>query len=171
MLQPQIVEKPALLVVGLKAAFISVLSPDATTFKVIGPLWDKFMQRANRVPNRIGDEMFGVICGRPENERAHPHELTYLAAVRVSKATEIPDGMVSRTVPAATFGVFTHRGTIKTIGDTVSQIYRVWLPQSAYQHARIADMELYDRRFCIDSDDSEMEIWISVRPKAPPSEG
>jgi predicted transcriptional regulator YdeE len=46
------------------------------------------------------------------------------------------------------------------------EIYRVWLPQSAYRHAQIADVELYDRRFRMDRDDSEMEYWISVMPKA-----
>jgi len=166
MLQPQIVKKPALQIVGLEAAFIHALSPEATNFKVIGPLWDKFVHRAREVPNRIGEEMFGVIYGRPEKERTHPDELQYIAAVRVSSVNEIPTGMALRTVAAGTFAVFTHRGPIQTIGDTVREIYRVWLPQSAYRHAEIADVELYDHRFHCDRDDSEMEYWISVTPKA-----
>ena len=165
MLQPQIVEKPALQVVGLEAAFIHALSPEATNFQVIRPLWDKFIHRAREIPNRIGEERFGIIYGRPENERAHPDELQYITAVRVSKADEIPTGMVERTVPAGAFAVFTHRGPIQMIGDTVLEIYRVWLPQSAYRHAEIADVELYDLRFHCDRADSEMEYWISVAPK------
>jgi AraC family transcriptional regulator len=166
MLQPQIVEKPALQVVGLEAAFIHALSPEATNFQVIGPLWDKFIHRAREVPHRLGEEMFGIIYGRPEKERAHPDELQYIAAVRVSKVDEIPTGMALRTVTAGTFAVFTHRGPIQTIADTVLEIYRVWLPQSAYRHAEIADVELYDHRFHCDRADSEMEYWISVAPKA-----
>ncbi len=165
MLQPQIVEKPALTVIGLEAAFIHALSPDATNFQVIGPLWDKFIRRAEEVPNRTGPEMYGIIFGRPETERAHPHELQYVAAVRVHSTADMPEGMVSRTVPAGTFAVFTHRGPIAKIGDTCREIYRVWLPQSAYQHAEIADVELYDHRFCVDGEDSEMEYWVSVVPK------
>jgi AraC family transcriptional regulator len=164
-LQPQIVEKPALTVVGLETPFIHVLSPQATNAEVIGPLWGKFMQRAKDVPNRVGHEMFGVIYGRPEARRAHPDELQYLAGVAVSSAAELPGGMVAHTVPPGTFAVFTHRGPIKTIVGTIEQIYRVWLSQSAYQHAQIADVELYDRRFCVDGEDSEMEYWISVTPK------
>jgi AraC family transcriptional regulator len=165
MLQPQIVEKPALTVVGLEAAFISALSPDATNFKVIGPLWDKFVHRAGEVAGRSGHDMLGVIYGRPAKERSHPHELQYIAAVPVSETGSVPDGMVSRTIPTGTFAVFTHRGPIQTIGDTCSEIHRVWLPQSNWQDAQIAEIELYDHRFCGGGDDSEMEIWVSVVPK------
>src|SRR6185436_8769459 len=90
MLQPQIVEKPELTVVGCQASFIHALSPDTTNFKVIPPLWDKFIRRAKQVPGRIGHDMFGVIWGRPEAERKHPHELEYLAGVPVSPASEVP---------------------------------------------------------------------------------
>jgi AraC family transcriptional regulator len=163
MLQSQIVDKPTLTVVGIEAPFISVLSPDATNAQVIGPLWDKFLHRSKQIPNRVGHAMFGVIYGRPESERSHPDELQYLASVSVSAVSKIPDEMVSRTVPPSTFAVFTHRGPIWKIGETVGEIYRVWLPQSGYAHAGIADVELYDERFRMNSDDSEMEIWISVR--------
>jgi AraC family transcriptional regulator len=165
MLEPQIVEKPPLQVVGLEAAFIHALSAEATNAEVIGPLWDKFIHRAREVPNRIGEEMFGIIYGRPEKERAHPDELQYIAAVRVSTAKEIPRGMVEWTVPAGTFAVFTHRGPIQAIRETVREIYRVWLPQSAFRHAEIADVELYDHRFHCDRDNSEMEYWVSVTRK------
>ena len=165
MREPKILEKFSLLVVGLEAPFISAMSPDATNFKVIGPLWDRFIQRAAHVPNRVGSAMYGIITGRPERERKHPHEMQYLAGVAVSKVTDVPAGMVSMTVPAGTFAVFTHRGPIKNIGATIEEIYRVWLPGSGYRHSQIADVEVYDHRFCVDSADSEMEYWISVTPK------
>ncbi len=165
MLEPQIVEKPSLTVVGLEAAFISALSPNATNFKVIPPLWDKFVRRADRVTHRIGHNMLGVIYGRPPPQRSHPHEMQYIAAVPVSSTSEMPEGMVAHTVAAGTFAVFTHRGPIHTIGKTVDEIYRVWLPQSTWKHAQIADVELYDERFCGGGVGAEMEIWISVVPK------
>ena len=166
---PRIVEKPELKVIGYEAAFLHCRSPEATNLQVIGALWDKFIGRADRISNRTGDAMYGVIYGRPEAERAHPHELQYIAAVPVSSTAEVPEGMVSWTVPAGIFAVFTHRGPIRTIGETVSAIYRGWLPQCVYQHAETADVELYDDRFCCDGADSEMEIWIPVTPKASPA--
>ena len=165
MLRPQITEKPALDVVGFEASFIHALSPDATNFQVIGPLWDKLLQRADDVPNRLVGEMFGIIYGRPEAERSHPDELQYIAGVPVSATSDVPAGMVSRSVAAGTFAVFTHRGPINAIGDTCHEIFRVWLPQSDYEHSGIVDVELYDQRFHCEADDSEMEYWISVKPR------
>jgi AraC family transcriptional regulator len=165
MLQPQIVHKPALTIVGLETAFIHILSPQATNVEVIGPLWDRFLRRANEISHRVGQNMYGVIYARPETERSHPDELQYIAAVPVSSTAEVPAGMVSYTVPASLFAVFTHRGPIRTIRDTVREIYRVWLPQSEYVHTEVADVELYDHRFCVDGAESEMEYWISVTPK------
>ena len=163
--QPQIVEKPALTLAGLETPFIHALSPDTNNFKVIGPLWDRFVHRAGEVPHRIGTAMYGIIYGRPANERSHPDELQYIAAVPVSSAATIPAGMVSHIVPAGTFAVFVHRGPITRIADTCREIYRVWLPQSAWEHAEIADVELYDERFDCESEGSVMEYWISVKLK------
>lgn len=166
MQQPSIVEKPQLKVVGLEASFIHGLSPETTNFKVIPPLWETFCGRSNEVKNRIGQEMFGIIYGRPEAQRSHPDELQYIAAVAVSSIENVPEGMSSRTIPAGTFAVFIHRGPIQRIADTCREIYRVWLPQSGYEHSDIADIEVYDHRFCPDGEDSEMEYWISVRHKS-----
>lgn len=165
MLQPQILEKPAATFVGLEESFISALSPDATNFKVIGPLWQTFLQRAQQIPNRIGHDMYGIMTSTPESKRTHPHELQYLTAVAVSAVDSIPEGMIWRTVPDTTFAVFTHKGPITAIGDTVGQIYQQWLPQSGYEHSDIADIELYDHRFNCEQENQEMEYWISVRPK------
>lgn len=167
MLEPLITEKPAFEIVGFEAPFIHALSPDRTNFKVIPELWDQLFRRMSDIPNRAGQESYGVIYGLPEEERSHPHELQYIAGVRVNAATEVPDGMSARTVDSGAFAVFVHRGPIDLIGETVHEIYRVWLPQSDYEHAGIVDVELYDERFNCEGDDSEMEYWISVKPKTP----
>jgi AraC family transcriptional regulator len=161
----KIVQKPAMRFVGLERSFLHGLSKDSTAGEVIGPLWDEFCCRAEEAPHRIGEAMYGVIYGRPEPERKHPDELQYIAGVQVSQVGKRPSGMVSRTVPAATYATFIHRGPIDKISETVREIYRVWLPQSGYEHAQIADIELYDSRFDCESDASEMEYWISVIPK------
>ncbi|HVX12664.1 MAG TPA: GyrI-like domain-containing protein [Pirellulales bacterium] len=167
MLHPQIVEKPALTVVGCETPFLHALSPTATNIEVIGPLWGRFLSRAGEVAGRKGDEMYGVIYSRSEAERSHPDELQYIAGVAVENAGSLPAGMVSRTVDAGAFAVFLHRGPIQGIRDTVSQIYRDWLPRSGYLHTGVADVELYDHRFCLDSADSIMEYWVSVTKRSP----
>lgn len=163
---PPILKKPALTVVGLEAPFIHALSPAANNLQVIGALWDTFTHRIREVGHRVGHAMFGVLYDRPIEARTHPDELLYLAGVAVSNAEQVPEGMIARTIPAGTFAVFIHRGPINKIAETAASIYRTWLPQSGYQHARTADVEMYDDRFCVDGEDSEMEYWIPVAPKA-----
>lgn len=165
MIEPTLVEKPSFQIIGPEASFIGALSTHPTNFKVIPALWESFCVRVGEVPNRLGQEMYGVMYGRPRAERGDPDEMQYIAAVRVSSNAQIPSGMVSHTIPAAMFAVFIHRGPISGIAETVSQIYRQWLPNSKYKHAGIADVELYDQRFNPTSEKSEMEYWISVSPK------
>lgn len=166
MLQPTIVEKAEFSVVGCQQAFIHALSPEANNLNVLGALWERFCDRDREISDRIGTESYGILFERPESERQHPHELEYIAGVRVSAAATIPAGMVCFTIPAATFAVFVHKGPIKNIGTTAQHIYRVWLPASGYERSGPADVELYDHRFCVDSDDSEMEYWVPAVAKS-----
>jgi AraC family transcriptional regulator len=165
MLVPQILQKPVMTIVGLETPFIHGLSPETNNFKVIPPLWDAFCKRMEEVPGRIGHASYGIIYSRPEEQRSHPHELQYIAGAQVRSGTAVPDGMVSRTIPAGTFAVFLHRGPIQKIGETCYEIYRVWLPQSKWQHADIADVEVYDEQFDCEGENSELEYWISVIPR------
>jgi AraC family transcriptional regulator len=138
--------KSAITAVGLRRRSLADAA-QSTAAEVIGPLWDRFGPRATQVPKRRGHDMFGVIYGRPQGERNRPDELQYIAGVQVNGPGDLPEGMVAYTVPAGTFAAFIHRGPIQNLRTTIHEVYRVWLPQSAWQHAQIADIELYDRRF------------------------
>lgn len=170
MLEPNIVAKPELTVVGLEASFLHALSPEANSSEVIGPLWNKLCHCTDRIADRTGDEMYGVIYDRGADLRSHPDELQYIAGVAVASVKDVPEGMAAHTVEAATFAVFIHCGPITGIAETMEAIYRGWLPSSDYEHADIADVEVYDHRFQYDNPDSEMEYWVSVRPKSSMSE-
>ena len=153
------------MVVGYESPFIHALSPDVNTAEVIPPLWDRILKDRSQVPNRVGEEMYGVIYGKPQAERSHPDELQYIAGAAVSERGELPEGMVLHTVPAHTFAMVTHRGPIQNIGQTCHAIYRQWLPQSEWEHAGVADVEIYDHRFDGQSEESEMEYLITVKPR------
>lgn len=165
MIEAKIVEKQAMTFVGREASFNHGLSQDSTAAQVIGPLWEAFCARANEIADRIGREMYGVIYDRPAAERQHPDELQYIAGVQVGAVATLPPGMIARHVPAATYAVFVHRGPIEGLVSTLREIYREWLPQSGFQHAGIADIELYDSRFDCASPSSEMEYWVSITAK------
>ena len=73
--------------------------------------------------------------------------------------------MVHYEVSAATFAVFTHKGPISKIADTIHYIDRVWAPASEFKHSGI-EIERYDARYGGNSDDSEIEYWVSVVRKS-----
>lgn len=160
----EVLSKPAMSFVGLHSAFIHALSPEANGPTVLGPLWQQFIQRIGDIPDRVGEETYGLVYGLPLADRAHADQLEYIAAAQVRDGAEVPDGMIRYSTPAAKFAVFVHKGPISQISDTIEYAYRSWLPESGFEHAGVADVELYDDRFCPDGAEAEMEYWIPVLP-------
>lgn len=167
MIEPQIVDSPALTFIGYDAVFRHALSEETNNFEIIPPLWHRFGGKGDAIPNRIEpDCTWGVIVEDPPTQRSHSDELRYLAGAKVSSETEVPEGMVVRQLPASKYARFTLNGPINRIGKHCEVMYRQWLPASVWEHAGVADLERYDERFCAESEDSVIEYWISIRPKS-----
>lgn len=166
MQEPRLVTLTATRVVGLHAKFLHGLSPETNAGSVIGKLWHEFSSLEGDVPNRVeGGPCFGVIWGEPDESRSHPDELHYLACVEVTSFDDVPEGMISRAIPESVFAAVTHRGSMDRIAETIRPLYRDWLPGSEWEHAGVADIEIYDERFSPVGGESEMEYLISVRPR------
>ena len=162
--EPEIVQKDAFTLVGVEAPFISALSPDSNNFKVIPPLWDRFVDRIEEIEHRSDEAAYGLVITRPKRERSHPDELLYVAGVAVCAVASLPEGMVRHEVPASKFAVFTHRGPIANLPETIRRAMEIWLPRSGFRWNMI-EVERYDHRFSIESpQDSEMETWLGIVP-------
>ena len=165
MIEPKIVQKGAFTIVGMEASFIGALSPDANNFELVPTLWHRFINRLDEVESRTDEACYGLIITRPERERSQPDELLYVAGTAVRGVASIAEGMVSHTVPASTFAVFTHRGPIANLTETIREALEVWLPGSGYRW-NLLEVERYDHRFSVESpEESEMEIWIGIVPE------
>jgi AraC family transcriptional regulator len=163
-MQVDLIERKPAIFVGLARPFIHGLSKETNAPQVIGKLWHETFDMHGMIKHRVGKEMFGVIwC---ENNPTRKDELMYLAGVEVSAATDLPLGAVSREVPGGLYARILHRGVIGEIANTVSYIYREWLPKSGYEHSEVADIEIYGAKFNGDSENSEMDYLISVRPRS-----
>ena len=72
--------------------------------------------------------------------------------------------MVGKTLPANTYAVFTHRGSLTKLGLTCQYIYGKWLPNSDYVLAGEYDFEHYDQRFQgTDNENTEFDIYVPVK--------
>jgi len=80
----------------------------------MGQMWEEFIPRIGEIPNRVGGHFYGLMYTDPSlPEGTHP----YIAGVEVSEVGAVPDGMVSYTVPALSYAVYTHKGKAQTIGQ------------------------------------------------------
>jgi AraC family transcriptional regulator len=160
-MQPKFVEWPEKKIVGLGTKFISALSPDKNNTNKIPPLWHAFVQRQDTIPNRVGPS-FGLIEMLKAQEKSHKDELFYVAGVAVSDFAGAPADMLQRTLPAGRYALFTHMGKLDRLGETMRAIYVEWLPKAGVQLRDAPHLEVYDRRFNIMSDKSELDILLPV---------
>jgi len=159
----EIIERKPAIFAGLATPFIHGLSKETNAPRVIGRLWNDLFKMHAAINHRVGQDLFGVIWG--EDNPSHPDELMYLAGVEVTSSNDLPPGAVSRQAPGGLYARIVHRGVIGEIARTVGYIYREWLPKSDFEHSDLADLEIYGAKFNGDSEDSEMEYLISVRPR------
>ena len=151
---PKIVTKPAFKTVG-----ISYIGKNQSG--EIPQMWDVFNHHYDQIPS-INDFCYGLcfskVAGGAEGE------FEYIAATEVKDDKIIPEGMVYREISEYKYAVFTHHGKLDSLGETYEFIYNTWLPQSGLTvHPDHFDMELYDERFILDSDDSAFDIFIAIQ--------
>lgn len=162
-LQPTFKTLPEKKVIGMGAKFISITSPDKNNMIVIPQLWDVYIKRRNEIKGAVTEFDLGVISAIiPPETKSHPAEMSYIACTEVTNFDNLPDGMISRTIPAGNYAVFTHHGRISKFGDTMNYIFETWLPTSGKQIRKAPELEMYDHRFNPNADDSEMEICIPI---------
>ncbi|HBX69430.1 MAG TPA: hypothetical protein DEH25_08615, partial [Chloroflexi bacterium] len=154
-MEPKIVTKPAFKAIGL-----SYVGKNKN--HEIAQMWGVFNQRMPEIHSIDQSQSYGLCFASPKG--AAEGEFEYVAACEVSNSQSLPAGMVYREVPEHKYAVFTHYGKLDNLGETYRYIYETWLPQSGLEvHPSRYDMEVYDERFAIDSDDSEFDIYLALK--------
>ncbi len=148
--------------VGLKASF----EPDGDPGE-IPALWGQFVPRIREIAAVADARTFGV-CHCTKRDAANPGSpprFEYMAAVPVRRIEDIPESMEPVELPARTYAVFTHRGHIGRIKDTVDYVWGTWLPRSGRDPVTDApDFELYDERFDGRTGQGELDIYVPLEP-------
>jgi AraC family transcriptional regulator len=159
-MEPVIKTMESLTVVGPQLA----TKNDGTNNKEIPLFWQKFMADKGweKIPQTRNPWVQLGLCG----DMAEGSEsFVYMIGQIVDGITEIPPGMVARTVPAATYAVFTARGPIPdAIHKTWKYAYGTWLPGSSeWMRGKTEDFEWYCER--CQQETPEVDIYIPVVPK------
>lgn len=157
-MEPKIIVKNEFTVIGMECK-ISQEEKEAGFNPIIG-LWQEFNSRRSEIKNAIPDVCFGLT----PNEHMYDEKQSYIAAVQVTKVDEVPEGMVSRTVPAAKFAVFTIKGKVSELGKQFDFIFGKWIPESEYEIDMVDSIEVFgEKAKDMNSENYEFELYIPVK--------
>jgi len=156
---PDIQHRDACVFVGLQTSFYGADSEKNNFADKLVELWDAFLPRMDEIPNAIPNIGFGLI----EQTAKHAELLNYCSAMQVTSSAELPSDMVSLTVPAGRYALFTHVGDPMLLDDTVNYIYGTWLPHSGYEHSGDADIEIYGKGYIPDSNASIIQYAMPLK--------
>jgi predicted transcriptional regulator YdeE/DNA-binding transcriptional MerR regulator len=153
-MEPRIVSLSAFKVVGMRYY-------GKNENQEIAQMWGEFSRRRNEIPD-LSDEPtgYGLCISDPEKDTDGAFE--YIACLKVDRFGDLPEGMVSREIPAYTYAIFAHIGALDKLSDTYQYIYQVWLPQSGYKMAAYVDFEYYDEDFKDFAPDSRLYIYVPI---------
>lgn len=159
-MEAKIVDLPKLYFIGLKAELTM-----KETNEVCPALWGDLMSKSHDLADNQ-DLMCIAACSAPEN-CGENDTFTYMAGFASDKPLPPKEGFISHEITACKYAVFTHKGSVETMGETYDYAYNKWLPNSQYKIKWHEDLELYDEKFNPnDVENSEMYIYIPIQEKS-----
>jgi predicted transcriptional regulator YdeE len=124
----------------------------------IPALWNRFLTEgiAEKIPNKIDNAIY---CIYTDYERDHTRPYTTILGCKVSTVEAIPEGMVSKTIEAATYAKHTAQGSLLqgVVFNAWTQIWNADLPRTF-----TADFEVYDEK-AQNPENAEVEIFVAVQ--------
>ena len=155
---PEIKEKEGFTVVGLRYFGTNVNND-------IPKVWDDLLTRAGEIRHLSNPNHYYGLCSVPEGGSDPGEQFEYIAGRPVTRPEDIPDGMVTREVPAGKYAVFTHSGSLGNLKDTYAYIYGEWAETGGFEIILGAyDFEFYNEDFQLSgSDGSKLYIYVPVK--------
>ena len=155
----KIVEKSAFTVLGVSKVF----SYDEA-FKEVPKFWE----------NHYKTDKCKTVCGMYGinfDENNSGKEFEYLIADNYIPWNDIPDGFVTKVIPAHTWAVFPSKGAMpKALQDVDTKIFSEWLPNCKdYEIAEGYSIEMYspvsNYKDGLQDENYYCEMWIPVKKK------
>lgn len=154
MIEYKIVEKAQFTVMGVSRRFST-----ETSYQEIPKFWDE------HYANGGGEKVRGMygVCIDSRDHSPNAKEFDYLIADNYIPWLDIPEGCVTRVIPAGTWAVFPCRGKLPEALQSVNtKIWNEWLPNCKdYKLAGNYNIEMYTEP-CGDPENYYSEIWVPV---------
>lgn len=122
---------------------------------VIGGLWKSFYEDGVYAAiggNKVNDKALGIYTDYADDENDH---YTVMAACEIT-ASEVPQGAVTRTIPAGKYAKFIVTGNVqKAVAEFWVQLWQMELPR-----AFVCDFEEYQNE---EMENAEIHIYIGLK--------
>lgn len=127
-------------------------------------LWKRFLTKMNTWIECNSRKTYLGLCEHVKDYDPEKSEFSYMACIEINETpTQIPKGMITKTISKQDYVVFTHIGYSDTLETTYKYIYGTYFFKSDFEIADAPDFELYDRRYNPNSKTSEIDIYIPVK--------
>jgi len=160
-MNPKIVQQKAFPVIGI--AVRTNNAREMTAEGVIGKQWARFMQEGllGKIPNRADENIVALITDYASDKDG---DYTQVIGARVTKADQVPAGMVAKQVPAGKYAVFaSEKGPVAQV--VVGTWQKIWAtPKTAPGGDRTykTDFEVYDQR-ARDPQATVMDVYVGIK--------
>jgi AraC family transcriptional regulator len=119
--------------------------------------WQRFMQHYADIPDKVQPIPLGISANMDDDGN-----FEYMAAVQVSKASDLPKALQQWRIPAQHYAVFRHDAHVSAIGQTYSAIFNAWLPAHGRRAANGPTIERHSETFDPRTGLGGVDIWIPL---------
>jgi AraC family transcriptional regulator len=122
-------------------------------------LWRRFGARMDEIAHTVNPE---IGFGAQDHFDHVAGTFEYLAAIEVTSAEGIPEGMLTWVIPAQTYAIFP--ASLATLSQDYQKAYGEALPAAGLERADGPEFERYDERFNSRNPQSPFALYIPIRP-------
>lgn len=161
MMNPVMKEKDQFNMMGITVRTTN--ANEMTADAKIGGLWERYygQQVYDEIPNSMNAPVTYGLYSNYVNGVNGEYSIT--AGLEVSDCSEISKEFVVKTIPAATYLVFTsEQGPISEIVIELWQDIWRWFEQQEVERTYTGDFELYDER-CENPQHAQVDIYIAIQ--------
>lgn len=148
-----VIVKPSIEIIGIECRTSN--SPEAAPYD-IPKHWEKFYKNEtiNKIPNKISNEIIALYCDY-EGDHTKPYSL--VIGCQVNSSENLPEGMVTKTIPGGSFAVF------QAVGEHPSALLETW--KTIWQDHGLCrsysgDYEVYGDKFM--SSPQKVDVYIAL---------
>lgn len=152
-IEPQIILNKQFNMVGMK----QTVKPGDPS---IQNLWSDFTARKEEVQCITTPDYLLGLCEYMPNI-TDESEFTYIASIEVDHFNNVPNQMITKTIPPSKYAVFTHVGPMDGLKDTYNFIHGAWLSSTSYD---LADLDTIECYYSSATDSSpKLDIYIPLK--------